>query len=140
MPPAVKRRKFSPAIAQASADAMLAGSRVEVLQQAGYKVRTFKSPEKLAIACKKESFDLLLVGHSLEHVEREQMCAAFRTYNLGAPILQLQVATTTPTLKIVKTTSTTADYAFDVEEGPEALLQLLDEILDEWDRAAKVGD
>ena len=131
MPPAEKRRKFSPAIAQASADASLANSRVEVLQQAGYKVRTFKSADKLAIACKNENFDLLLVGHSLEGVEREQICAAFRTYNPGAPILQLHVATTTPT---------TADYALEVGQGPEALLQMLDEILDGWNRDRKFGD
>jgi hypothetical protein len=35
-------------IAQASADAILANSRDEVLQNAGYKVRTFRSPDKLA--------------------------------------------------------------------------------------------
>jgi len=74
MSPAVKRRKSTPIIAQASADPVLANSRVEVLQNAGYKVRTFMSQDKLAIACKNETFDLLLVGHLLEHVEREQAC------------------------------------------------------------------
>jgi hypothetical protein len=131
MYPAVKRRKFTPTIAQASADAILANSRVEVLQNAGYKVRTFRSPDKLAIACKNESFDLLLVGHLLEDVEREQMCAVFRTYNPGAPILQLQAVRAVPCA---------ADYELDVENGPEALVQLLEEIFGGWGRATKVGD
>jgi hypothetical protein len=37
-------------IAQASADAILANSRDEVLQNAGYKVRTFRSRDKACIA------------------------------------------------------------------------------------------
>jgi len=131
MSPAVKRRKSTPIIAQASADPVLANSRVEVLQNAGYKVRTFMSQDKLAIACKNETFDLLLVGHLLEHVEREQMCVAFRTYNPGVPILQLQAVQAVPC---------TADYEFDVENGPEALVQFLEKILAGWERVAKVGD
>src|SRR6185369_2359735 len=89
------------------------------------------SQDKLAIACKNETFDLLLVGHLLEHVEREQMCVAFRTYNPGVPILQLQAVQAVPC---------TADYEFDVENGPEALVQFLEKILAGWERVAKVGD
>jgi hypothetical protein len=56
---------------------MLASFRVEVLQEAGYKVRTFMFPDKLAIGCKCENFDLLLVGHLLERVERRAVVRHF---------------------------------------------------------------
>ena len=131
MSPAVKRRKASPSIAQASTDTTLATTRAHVLQGSGYEVRNFMSPDELLHACRKEKFDLLLIGHLLEHVEREQMSFIFRTYNAGSPIVQLQSVETVPT---------TADFSFNVENGPEALVHLLSEIVRGKRLSARVGD
>jgi hypothetical protein len=116
-------------IAQASVDLSLANTRAAVLRIAGYNVRTFMSADELALACANQKFDLLLVGHFFEYGGREEMCASFRKHNPGSPILQLQCMNIVPT---------TADYSFTVDEGPEALVTLLNEIL--LGRKAKVGD
>ena len=115
-----KRRQISPRIAQASADLSLANTRAEVLRSAGYNVRTFLSSDELALACANQRFDLLLVGHSLEYEGREQMCATFRKCNVGAPILQLQLG---------EVVLATADYVYSMDQGPGALVTLLDGIL-----------
>lgn len=72
-----------------------------------------------------------LVGHSLECEECEEVCTTFRKCNAGSPILQLQRIEGCPT---------TADYTFPVDEGPEALLRLLDEVLHGRRVRAKFGD
>jgi hypothetical protein len=77
-------------------------------------------------------FDLLIVGHSLEYSEREQVCAAFRTYNAGAPIVQLVVA--------MREMNDGADHAFVVDGGPQALLNLITMILGERKTETEAAD
>jgi DNA-binding response OmpR family regulator len=107
-------------IAQASADASLAHSREQVLTMAGFAVRTLTDVEELAVACRQERFDLLIVGHLLEYRSRQDIAQAFRKLNPGAPIVQL-VSMNEPAGEV--------DYVFDIHKGPDALLALLSTIL-----------
>ncbi len=131
MPPSVNRRRTPPLIAQVSGDLGLANSRAETLRNAGYNVLTFTSQDELALACKSLQFDLLLLGHSYEYQGSDPVCALFRRYKPHSPILQLQLVDGVPSA---------ADYVFNVNKGPEALLRMLEEILNMWARQARAGD
>ncbi len=112
---------MQPRIAQASSDVPLAVSREEVLRQAGYEVHTVASSHELTFACANQMFDLLLVGHSLEFAEGEDIRATFRKLNHRAPIVQL----------VSEDESTgDADYSINVYNGPAALMQLLKNLLE----------
>ena len=111
-------------IAQASVDPTLANAREDLLSRAGYNVRTFATCGELIFACLNQQFDLLIVGHSLGETVREQMYAAFRKLNAGAPIVQI-IRSNEPVGG--------ADYAFNIEQEPAELVSLLARILDGTD-------
>jgi DNA-binding NtrC family response regulator len=114
-------------IAQVSVDPTLATAREDLLHRAGYNVRTFDACGELMFACMNQQFDLLIVGHSLGETVREQMRAAFRKFNAGAPIVQIIRSNESPG---------SADYAFNIEQDPAELMRLLAKILDGTDTEA----
>lgn len=120
-------------IAQASVDSTVASAREDLLRRAGYNVRTFAACGELMFACMNQQFDLLIVGQSLAENVREQMRAAFRKFNAGAPIVQ-----------IIRSNESAggADFAFNIEQEPTELMHLLAKILDETDleKSARTGD
>jgi len=110
----------STAIAQVSADAMLAKSREELLRVAGYQVQTFTSLDDLRLNCN-QRFDLLIIGHSLEYRSMGDVARAFKQNNPRAPILQL-VATSQE--------CSDADILFDIYKGPDELLELIKHVVE----------
>ncbi len=109
-------------IAQVSLDVMLAQSREDVLRSAGYDVRTFSSPDELALHCSLLKFDLLLIGHSLPPERRKQVKQIFRQSHPDTPVVQL--------IWKIEELGHGVDHGFDVHEGPERLLQFLSQVLD----------
>lgn len=107
-------------IAQVSADATLANSRAELLRIAGYEVQTFASFNEL-LQNSNARFDLLIIGHSLEYRSIGDVEQLFRSKNPHSPILQL-VATDQK--------HTDADILFDVYKGPDKLLELVRQMVE----------
>jgi DNA-binding NtrC family response regulator len=105
-------------IAQASLDVSLSSSREALLRNAGYAVKTVRSAAELRECCKRERFDLLMVGNSIEYSARKEIRSFFRSVYPDAPILQLILPSETPD---------DADYNLDPHK-PDDLLRLVQDI------------
>ncbi len=108
-------------IAQVSLNTSLARSRESLLRSAGHHVQTFHTARQLARGCNERTFDVLIVGHPLNGVDRECVYSVFREHDPETPIIQ-----------IVTTDDKTSGHECihsNLFDGPEVLLKLLDSVL-----------
>ena len=103
-----------------SYDSSLARTREMLLAAAGFQVATFTDCELAIQACQRQSFDLLLIGHSIPLYERKRLLAELRGL-CQAPVLAL--------LRHSESPLPGADYVFDASQSPVQLLETVMNIL-----------
>ena len=106
-------------------DRMLGATREMLFKQAGFQVKTVHVIGHAIQSCTAESFDLIVIGHSIPIEQRELLLKEVRR----------QCAT--PTLALCRHCEpplTNADHVFDSAESPGLLLETVVEILKSRDR------
>ena len=103
-------------------DPSLAVTREMLLTAAGFEVSTFLDVAKAIDACKDkdQSFDLVVLGHSIPLAERRAMAKEVRS-RCAAPVLAL--------VRSGEARLPEADYFFDSLENPALLLETVIRIL-----------
>ena len=97
-------------------DPSLAHTREMLFTGAGFKVSTFLDVAEAIQACKSESFDLIVLGHSIPFLERRALVREAHE-NCVAPVLAL--------VRLGEPRLPEADYFFDPLENPALLLELV---------------
>jgi DNA-binding response OmpR family regulator len=103
-----------------SANPELGKLRVMVLRQAGYDVVWPSDKEEAERSLRNESFDILLIGHTIPGDSARDFAQAFRARNPNGKIIAI-MATTYLTVK--------TDNTVKAIDGPEALLEAIQEVL-----------
>lgn len=91
-----------------------------VLRQAGYMVNWPGNKEEADKLLENESFDILVIGHSISGQSARHFAEVFRARNLRGKI----VAVTDASYLMIK-----ADKTVKALDGPEALLGAIEEVL-----------
>lgn len=118
-------------VAQVSMNTSLARCRENLLRDAGHRVQTFHTARELGLGCNERSFDVLIVGHSLNGVDRERVYSVFREQNREGAIIQ-----------VVTTDDPNSEYECihsNLFDGPEVLLKLLDRVLADASPRVRAG-
>jgi DNA-binding response OmpR family regulator len=105
-------------ILSVSYDASLLATRRMLLEQRGYIVTSALGFTEAVGHCRKEGFDLFILGHSIAQTDKNELIRTFRS-NCPAPILSLE----RPGEVVVP-----CDYHAS-PENPEKLLETIDAIL-----------
>jgi len=103
-----------------SANPELAKLRAMVLRHAGYSVTWPSSKQEADQILQNESFDILLIGHTISGQSARQFAEVFRARNPHGKIVAIMAAT----YLMVKT-----DRTVKALDGPEALLAAIAEML-----------
>ena len=103
-----------------SYDGSLARTREMLFLGAGFQVSTFMNTALAVQACQRESFDLIVVGHSIPLSERKSLINEVRGL-CGTPILAM--------LRHGEAPLAGADYFFDSSQNPAYLLEMVIHIL-----------
>jgi DNA-binding response OmpR family regulator len=98
-----------------------------MLERAGYRVTSVISAARGIALCKRTSYDLLVLGHSLPQAEKQKLVAEFRKH-CPAPIIALRRNHGEPLVA-------GADYQ--IQSDPAPLLALIAEIFKEKSEAAE---
>lgn len=114
------RTLASPRILSVSFDAVLARTREMILSAAGFHVATYTDLEDAVEACRQNSFDLILIGHSIPLRQRSSLLLEVRAL-CQAPVLAL--------LRHGEAPLPGADYVFDASQSPVQLLEMVMNIL-----------
>ncbi|HKV92220.1 MAG TPA: hypothetical protein VJW20_06710 [Candidatus Angelobacter sp.] len=101
-------------------DPSLARTREMLLTGAGFEVSTFSDVDKAIEDCQSNSYDLVVVGHSIPLAERKALVKAVRS-RCATPVLAL--------LRHGETPVPQADYFFDSTENPARLLATVQDIV-----------
>lgn len=109
-----------PRILSLSYDSTLARTREMILSAAGFQVATYTDGEQAVQACRRHSFDLIVIGHSIPLKERREMLTRVRAL-CQTPVLAL--------LRHGEAPLTGADYVFDASQSPVQLLETVKNIL-----------
>jgi DNA-binding response OmpR family regulator len=109
-----------PRILSLTYDPSLARTRELLFTGAGFQVSTYRDVAKAIAACKNDSFDLVVVGHSISLEERESLVKEVRTH-CGTPVLAL--------VRHGEARLLQADHFFDSSESPALLLETVIKIL-----------
>lgn len=104
-----------------AADPELGKLRAMLLRQAGYDVLWPASKSEAYIALRDNSFDLLLVGHTLSGQSAREFAEIFRDKNPNGKVVVIMAAT----YVMLK-----ADKTVKAADGPEVLLQAIEELLE----------
>jgi DNA-binding response OmpR family regulator len=72
-----------------SYDESLLTTRQMLLEREGYQVTSALGFAASAALCRKDGFDLFIMGHSIPHTDKEELIKLFRAAN-PAPVLSLQ--------------------------------------------------
>jgi DNA-binding NtrC family response regulator len=115
-----QRSWMAPHILSLSANPELGQLRAMVLRQAGYMVNWPANKEEADKLLENESFDLLVIGHSISGQSARHFVEVFRTRNPQGKI----VAVTDASYLMIK-----ADKTVKALDGPEALLGAIEEVL-----------
>jgi DNA-binding NtrC family response regulator len=114
-------REAAPAsILSISYDPSLAATREMLFTRAGFRVFSVSTVEQATQLCAAESFDLIVIGHSIPIAQRQLLIKEIRS-RCGTPVLALYRRGELPL--------TGADYAFDSMENPPLLLETVVNIL-----------
>jgi len=103
-----------------SYDRSLARTREMLFLGAGFQVTTYMNTALAIQACQRESFDLIVVGHSIPLNERRSLLKEVREL-CGTPILAM--------LRHGEAPLHGADYLFDASQNPAHLLEMVIHIL-----------
>ena len=109
-----------PRVLSVTYDHSLASTREMLFVQAGFGVSSFMDTAAAIARCDEETFDVIVVGHSIPLAERKTLVKALR-YKCSTPILAL-TRPGEPTL-------IEADYLFDPAEPPSLLVETVKRIL-----------
>ena len=90
-----------------------------LLEREGYEVVSTMELKASLEKCKEGGFDLFILGHSIDHSEKQQLVESFRHVS-AAPFVSLRRNTGERVLE-------GAD--FHIEPDPEPLLKLIEEIV-----------
>ncbi len=107
-------------ILSVSYDPVLLQTRQLLLEHAGYRVTSVEGVTSALAACQSERYDLLVIGHSIAHRDKQAIAGEFKRM-WGAPVLVLLRANE-PKLR-------EADFSIDAAEGPAPLLAIVNTIL-----------
>lgn len=110
----------NPRILSVANDELLLRSRHLLLQREGHDIVSALGLAEALKHCRQGGFDLLIVGHPLTDVEKLQLADEFRRRSSG-PVIILLHASDPPV----------ADLTLYVDSRPEALLNVVREILGE---------
>jgi len=113
-----KSRRFR--ILSLTYDPSLARTREMLLTGAGFEVSTFSDVDKAIQDCQSNSYDLVVVGHSIPLAERKALVNAVRS-RCATPVLAMLRPGEAPVPQ--------ADYFFDSTENPARLLTTVQNIL-----------
>lgn len=107
-------------ILSVSYDPILLQTRHLLLEQSGYKVISVEGVTGALAACRAQRYDLLIVGHSIAHRDKQEIVAEFKRM-WGSPVLVL--------LRVNEPKLREADFSIDAADGPGALLNIVGSIL-----------
>src|ERR1700741_4686977 len=116
-----------------SADPELGKLRAMVLRQVGYEGTWPASKVETVALLGRESFDVLVIGHTISGQSAREFAETFRARNPDGKVIVIMVST----YALVK-----ADKTVRAVDGPEALLNALDELLGEscsWPTESATG-
>lgn len=114
------REAASPRILSITYDPSLAATREMLFSSVGFQVSSVLTIEQATQLCEAESFDLIVVGHSIPIAQRQVLLNEVRR-RCDTPVLALYRRGELPL--------TGADYAFDSMESPSLLLETVVNIL-----------
>jgi DNA-binding response OmpR family regulator len=117
-------------ILSVSHDRLLLRMRQLLLEREGYEVVSAQGLSASLEACKEGGFDLLVLGHSLEHTEKQQIVDAFCSTS-DAPVISLRRNTGEQPVR-------GAEHY--IEPDPEPMLKLIAEILSRRAPAPLTGE
>lgn len=103
-----------------SNDSSLARTREMLFVGAGFQVSTYMNTALAIQACRRESFDLIVIGHSIPLIERRNLLKEVRSL-CDTPILAM--------LRHGEAPLPGADYMFDSSQNPAHLLEMVIHIL-----------
>jgi len=101
-------------------DPSLAHTREMLFSGAGFEVSTFCDVDKAIKDCQSNSYDLVVLGHSIPLAEKRSLVRAVHSY-CAAPVLAL--------LRHGEPPVPQADYFFDSSDSPARLLATVQNIL-----------
>jgi hypothetical protein len=117
--PTVRREKRQPArILSVSYDELLLRTRDALLKREGYEVVSSLGFSDSLEHCKRDNFDLFILGHSIQHSDKQKLVETFRR-ECPAPIISLRRVDEPPVRG--------ADYH--VEPDPSQLLKAVAAVL-----------
>ncbi len=111
-----------PRILSISRNSGLLATRNDALAIAGYRVAAPKEPNEAVLLLSEGSFDVVVIGHSVEHETREGLIRTLRALLPYAPIIF--VYTEPESIE-----EPLADVSVDVTAGPAPLVAELDKRL-----------
>jgi hypothetical protein len=118
--PEARHKTVTGRILSVTYDQSLADTRKMLFSSVGWRVASALTMEDALALCQDESFDLIVIGHSIPIDHRQLMLKELRRC-CNAPILALY-RPTEPALP-------GADYTFDSQQSPAALLAAIANIL-----------
>lgn len=107
-------------ILSVSYDSTLARTREMILSAAGLQVATYTDAEDAVQSCRRHSFDLIVIGHSIPLSERRDLLTQVRRL-CQTPVLAL--------LRHGESPLPGADFVFDASQSPVQLLETVMNIL-----------
>jgi DNA-binding NtrC family response regulator len=112
-------------ILSVSFDPSLARTRDMLFSASGFQVATYTDADSAVQACRRQSFDLIVIGHSIPLTERRDLLSQIHGI-CDAPVLSL--------FRHGEPSLPGADYAFDASQSPAQLVEIVTRILSdrEW--------
>ena len=105
--------------------------RNAVMAAAGYRVSTPHSPDDIPKLLESESFDIVVLGHTIPRKERVELIKRIRALQKNLPILSLY---TSP-----DSMDRLADCEVNALEGPEALVRAIHECIGDAQGGPTIG-
>lgn len=116
-------------ILSVSYDQVLLTTRQQVLQTKGYAVTSVRGMSAALKACSNgASFDLLILGHSIPHAEKQTIIEAFRANRPEGPVIALKRHGEKPV----------RDADLEIEPNPPELLEAVAKLISGMGTAASV--
>ncbi len=113
----ISDRKVPKKVLNVSADLSLLETRRAILERGGYLVSCASNAVDVVQLCRNETFDVVVVGHSLPKRQKHAVIQAVRKYNPAARIIGLY--------RISAAETAGADLAIDSHDDPEILVQVV---------------
>jgi len=115
-----------------AADSALRISRQLILERAGFEVTSASGLEEASAICQQAAFVLFILGQTSSEDEQKQLARVLRNKCPGIPVLELHSHGTAYLAK--------ADYSVETLDGPEALVLMVQRILEKAEKAAPASE